>query len=87
MNSGNTCYHSVQNFLSSHLLSRNIKIRVYKTIILLVVIYGCEAWSLTLRGEHGLRVSENRVLGEIFGPRRDEVTGGKKKMHNEEYPD
>jgi hypothetical protein len=72
---GNACYHSVQNLLSSHLLSRNIKIRIYKTIILPIVLYGCETWSLTLREEHRLRVFENRVLG-IFGPKRDEVTGG-----------
>jgi hypothetical protein len=52
LNSGNACYHSVQNFLSSHLLSKNLKIRIYKTIILPVVLYGCETWSLTLREEH-----------------------------------
>jgi hypothetical protein len=74
LNSGNACYHSVQNCLSSHLLSRNIKIRIYKTIILPVVLYGCETWSLTLREEHRLRVFENGVL-RIFGPKKDEVTG------------
>jgi hypothetical protein len=52
MNSGNACYHSVQNFFSSRLLSRKVKIRIYKTIILLVVLYGCETWSLTLGEEH-----------------------------------
>jgi hypothetical protein len=76
LNSGNACYHSVQNRLSSHLLSKNVKIRIYKTIILTVVVYGCEAWSLTLRKEHRLRVFENRVLRRIFGPKRDELTGG-----------
>jgi hypothetical protein len=74
LNSGNACYHSVQNLLSSRLLSKNIKIRIYKTIILLVVVYGCETWSLTLREEHRMRVFENRVL-RIFRPKRNEVTG------------
>jgi hypothetical protein len=53
LNSGNACYHSVQNLLSSRLLSKNLKIRIYKTIILPVVLYGCETWSLTLREEQG----------------------------------
>jgi hypothetical protein len=65
-------------------LSKNIKIRTYKTIILSVVLYGCETWSLTLRAEHTLRMFENRVLRRIFGPKRDEVTGGWRKFHNEE---
>jgi hypothetical protein len=55
-NPGKACYHSVQNLLSSRLLSKNLKIRIYKTIILLVVLYGCKTWSLTLREEHRLRV-------------------------------
>jgi hypothetical protein len=76
LNSGNACYHSVQNLLSSRLLCKNIKIIIHKTIILPVVLYGCETWSLTLREEHRLRVFENRVLRRIFGPKRDEVTGG-----------
>jgi hypothetical protein len=76
MNSGNACYHSVQNVLSSHLLSKNIKIRIYKTIILSVVLYGCKIWPLTLKEEHRLRVFENRVLRRIFELRRDEVIGG-----------
>jgi hypothetical protein len=76
--------HSVQSLLSSRLLSRNVKIKIYKTIILPVVLYGCEAWSLTLREEHRLRVFENRVLRRIFGPMRDEVTGEWRKLHNEE---
>jgi hypothetical protein len=58
--------------LSSRLLSRNVKVKIYKTIILPVVLYGCETWSLTLREEHRLRVFENRVL-RIFGPKRDKV--------------
>jgi hypothetical protein len=85
--SGNACYHSVQSLLSSRPLSKNLKIRVYKTIILPVVLYGCETWSLTLREEHRLRVFENRVLRRIFGPKRDEVTGEWRKLHNEELRD
>jgi len=57
--SGNACYHSVQNILSSRLLSKNLKIEIYRTIILPVVLYGCETWSLTLREERKLRVFEN----------------------------
>jgi hypothetical protein len=71
---GNACYYSVQNLLSSRLLSKNLKIKIYRNIILPVVLYGCEAWSLTLRDETGLRVFENRVLRRVFGPKRDEVT-------------
>jgi hypothetical protein len=82
--SGNACYHSVQNLLSSHLLSNSIKIRIYKRIILSVVLYGCETWSLTLREEHRLRVSEDRVLRRIFGLKRHEETRGCRKLHNEE---
>ena len=72
---GNAGYHSVQNLLSSSLLSKNIKIKIYRTIIFPVVSYGCETWSLTLREEHRLRLFENRVLRRVFGPTRDEVTG------------
>jgi hypothetical protein len=75
LNSGNACYHSVQSLLSSRLLSRNAKVKMYKTIILPVVLYGCETWSLKLREERRLRVFENRVLRRISGPKRDEVTG------------
>jgi hypothetical protein len=63
----NACYHSVQNLLSSRLLSKNLKIRIYKTIILLVVLYRCETWSLALSEEHRLRVFEHRVPRRIFG--------------------
>jgi hypothetical protein len=84
LNLGNACYHAVQNLLSSRLLSINVKIKIYKTIILPVVLYGCETLSLTLREEHRLQVFENRVLRRIFGPKRDEVTGGWRKLHNEE---
>ena len=69
------CYHSVQNILSSRLLSKNLKTKIYRTIILPVVLYGCETWSLTRREERKLKVFENMVLRRIFGPRRDEVTG------------
>jgi hypothetical protein len=73
--------------MSSRLLSKNLKIRIYKTIILPLVLYGCETWSLGLREEHRLRVFENRVLRKIFGPKRDEVTGEWGKLHNEELRD
>ena len=66
----------MQNLLSSGLLCTNLKIKIYRTIILPVVLYGCETWSLTLREERKLRVLENMVLRRIFGPRRDEVTEG-----------
>ena len=65
----------MQNLLSSRLLSKNLKIKIYGTIILPVVLYGCEIWSLTLREERRLRVFENRVLRRICGPKREEVTG------------
>jgi hypothetical protein len=68
--SANACYSSVQNLSSSHLLSKNVKLRIFKTIILNVALYGCEIWSLILREEHRLRVFENRVLRRIFGPKR-----------------
>jgi hypothetical protein len=67
--------------LSSRLLSRNVKVKIYKSIILPVVLYGRETWYLTLREEHRLRVFENRVLRRIFGPKRDEVTGDWRKLH------
>jgi len=84
---GNACYHSVQNLLSSRLLSKNLKIKIYRTIILPVVLYGCETWSLILREERRLRVFENRVLRRVFGSKRDEVTGEWRKLHNEELND
>ena len=68
---GNACYHLVQNLLSSRLLSKNLKIKIYRTIILSVVLYGCETWSLTLREERRLRMFESRVF----------------KLHNEELND
>jgi hypothetical protein len=87
LNSGSAWYHSVQTLLSSRLLSKNLKIRIYKTIILPVGLYGCETWSLTLREDHRLRVFENRVLRRIFEPKRDEVTGEWRRMQNEELRD
>jgi hypothetical protein len=71
-------------FLSSRLLSRRIKIKIYRTIILPFVLYGCETWSLTLREEHRLRIFENRVLWRIFGPKRDDVMGEWRKLHSGE---
>jgi hypothetical protein len=73
VNSGNACYHSVGKRLSSRLMSKNVKIRIYKTIILPVVLYGCETFSLILKEIHRLRVLR------IFGPKRDQVTGGWRK--------
>jgi hypothetical protein len=70
----------VQNRLSSSLLSKTLKIKIYRTIILPVVLYGCETSSLTLREERRLRVFENRVLRRVFWPKRDEVTRGMEKI-------
>jgi hypothetical protein len=69
------------------LSSKNTKIKIYSSIILPVVLYGCETWSVTLREEHRLRVFENRVLRRLFGPKRDEVTGQWRRLHNEELND
>ncbi|KAJ4426584.1 hypothetical protein ANN_26382 [Periplaneta americana] len=69
---------------SDSLLSKNLKVRIYKTVILSVVLYGCETWTLTLREEHRLRVFENKALRKIFGAKRDEVTGEWRKLHNAE---
>jgi hypothetical protein len=71
-------------FLSPHLLSRNVKVQIYETTILPVVLYGWETWSLTLSQKHRLSVFEKRVLSRIFGPKRDEVTGQWRKLHNGE---
>jgi hypothetical protein len=84
LNSGNACYHSVQKLLSSRLLSENIKFRIYRILILPVVLYGRETCSPTLREEQRLRVFENRVLGKIYGQKRNKLTGGLEKLHNEE---
>ena len=82
LRSGNACYHSAQNLLPSRLLSKNLKIKIYRTIILPVVLYGCETGLLTLREERKLRVFENIVLRSIFGPRRDKVMGEWRRLHN-----
>jgi len=66
-----------------NICSKKLKIKIYRTIILPVVLYGCETWSLTLREERRLRVFENRVLRRVFGPKRDEVTREWRKLHNE----
>ena len=73
--------------LSSSFLLKNLENQVYRTIISPVVLYGCETWSLILREERRLRVFENRVLRRVFGPKRDEVTGEWRKLHNEELND
>jgi hypothetical protein len=83
LNSGNACCYPVQNLLSSRLTSKYLKIKIYKTVILPVVLYGCESWCLTLREEHRLRVFENRVLRRIFGLKR-EVDGSWRKLFNDE---
>ena len=83
LKSGNACYYSVQNLLSSSLLSKNLKIKIYRTVIL----HGCETWSLTLREERRLRVLENRVMRRMFGLKRNKVTGEWRKLHNEELND
>jgi len=74
----------VQNLLFSGLLFDNIKIKMYRTIIVPVVLYGCEAWSVTLRGERGPRVFQNRVLLKTCGSKRDELTGNWRQLHIEE---
>jgi hypothetical protein len=84
LKSGNACCHSVQNLLSSALLSRSVKIKIYRTIIFSVVLYCCETLSLTLKEKCRLRFFENAVLRRIFGPKRDEVTGKWRILHNEE---
>ena len=80
LKSVNVFHNSAQNLLSSSLVSTNIKIKIYRTIILPVVVYGCETWSLTLKEESRLRATANRVLKRIFGPKRDEVTREWRKL-------
>jgi sorting nexin-29 len=83
LNSGNVCYYSVKNLLPSRLISKNLKIKTYQTVILPVVLYGCETWSLALREEHRMRVFENRVLRRIFGHKGEE-DGSLRKLYNDE---
>jgi len=87
LNSGNVLYHSAQNLLSCRLLSKDLKIKINKTIILPVVLYGCDTWSLTLIEEHRLRVFEKRVRRRIFGTKEEEVAGAWRTLHNEELHD
>jgi hypothetical protein len=87
LKSGNACYHWVQNLVCSGLLSKNIKIKIYRATILPFVLYGCETWSLTFREERRLRLLEFRVLRRIFWSKRDAVTGEWRKLHNEELND
>jgi hypothetical protein len=84
LNSGNACYHSVRNLRLLVCCLLDVKIRIYKTIILPVVLYGCETCPLILREEHTLRVFENRMLRRKFGPKRNGITGGCRKLHNDE---
>jgi hypothetical protein len=84
LNSGNACFHSVQNPLSSHLTSKKLKTKIYGSVILPIVLYGCEIWSLTLREENRLRVFRNRVLRRVFGPKREE-DGSWRKLHNDQH--
>jgi hypothetical protein len=83
LNSKNACYDSVENLLPFHLLSKNLQIKLHKTIILHFVFNGCETWFLLLREEHRLRVYEKRML-RIFGPKREEEIRGWTKQHNKE---
>jgi len=87
LKSGNACSHPVQKIFSSRLLFKKLKIKIYRTIILPVVLYGYETWSLTLKEKRRLRLSENRVFRRIFGPKRDEVTREWRKIDNEEFND
>jgi hypothetical protein len=82
-NSGNACYYSVQNLLSSQLIPKKLKIKIYKTGILPVVLYGCETLSLIFREEYRLRFFENRVLRKIFGPKREEYRSYR-ELHNDQ---
>ena len=77
----------MQNILFCSLLSKNLKTEIYRHIILAVVLYGCENWSLTLKEEFRLKIYENRELRRIFGPKRDEVMGDWRKLHKEELND
>jgi hypothetical protein len=88
LKSGNACYVSFgAELFVFQFAVQNLKIKIYRNIILPVVLYGCETCSLTLREERRLRVFENRMLRRIFGPKRDEVTGERRKLHYEELKD
>ena len=85
LKAGNPICPSVQGLLSCSLLSKNIRIDIFRTIISLSCLYGCETWSHILREERSLRVFENGVLRRLFGPKKDEVTGEWRKLHNEKH--
>ena len=87
LRSGNACYYLVQNLLASRLLSKNLKIKMYRNIIFPFVLFGCETWSPTLREERKMRVFDKMVLRIIFGYTRDEVTREWRRMPNEELND
>jgi hypothetical protein len=80
---GYVCYHFLQNLLSPSLLYKNIKIKKHRAVIVRVIFHACGTWSLTWRDKHRLRVFNNRALGQIFEPKRDEVTGDWRRLHNE----
>jgi hypothetical protein len=82
LNLGTACYHSVKR-VSSHFL-KDLKIKICETIILPVILYGCDTWFFTLKEKHRLRVFENRVLRRLFGPKGEEVVGGWRRLHNKE---
>ena len=84
MHTGNACYYSLEIILSFRLLFKTLKVNTHKTIVLPVVLYGCETWSLTLIEENRLRVLENKVLRKIFGAKSYEITGEWRKLHNTE---
>ena len=84
--SGHACFHLAQNILSSSFLSKNIKIKIYRTISF-PFVYGCQTWSVTLREERRLRVSDYRVLRRIFGHKKNEIMGECRKLHNEKLND
>jgi len=87
LRSVNSCYHLVQNLLSSTLPSKNIKVKIQRPIIVPVVLYGCETWLLKLQEECRLKVSENKVLKRISGHKTDKVTEKQRKLDNEELTD
>ena len=80
----NACYYSLEKMLSSHLISKKFKVNTYKTIILPVVLYGCETWSLTLRQDQRLRVFKHKVLRKLFGSKSNKIIGKWRKLHNAE---
>jgi hypothetical protein len=82
LNSGKACHHLFKNLLSSSLRSKNIKVKTHKTIILPVVLAGCDTWSLILREKHRLRMFKNSVQRKISGPTKEEVTGDWRQLHN-----